>query len=65
MSAPGTVKRERVMKKQTKRVVLAVTAWLVVISGLHMWMNMDWSSVRNEWRAEDERKLNVAYIPVT
>jgi NitT/TauT family transport system substrate-binding protein len=53
------------MKKQTKRVVLAVAAWLVVVSGLHMWLNLDWSSVRNEWRAEAERKLNVAYIPVT
>jgi hypothetical protein len=53
------------MKKQTKQLVLAMTAWLVVISGLHLWLNVDWSSVRNEWRAEEERKLNVAYIPVT
>ena len=53
------------MKKQTKRVVLAVIAWLVVISGLHLSLNLDWSSVRNEWRTEEERKLNVAYIPVT
>jgi NitT/TauT family transport system substrate-binding protein len=53
------------MKKQTKRVVMFVAAWLVVVSGLHLWMNLDWSSVRNEWRTENERKLNVAYIPVT
>lgn len=53
------------MTKQTKRVVLAVAAWLMVLSGLHMWLNLDWSSVRNEWRTEEERKLNVAYIPVT
>jgi NitT/TauT family transport system substrate-binding protein len=53
------------MTKQTKRVVLTVVAWLTVVSGLHMWLNMDWSSVRNEWRVEEERKLNVAYIPVT
>lgn len=51
--------------KKTTRVVMAVAAWLVVISGLHVWLNMDWSSVRNEWRPEAERKLNVAYIPVT
>ncbi|HYO74268.1 MAG TPA: hypothetical protein VEU33_50165 [Archangium sp.] len=53
------------MKTQTKRVMMAVAAWLVVVSGLHLWMNLDWSSVRNEWRTENERKLNVAYIPVT
>jgi NitT/TauT family transport system substrate-binding protein len=53
------------MKTQTKRVVMVVAAWLVVVSGLHMWLNLDWSSVRNEWRTENERKLNVAYIPVT
>ena len=53
------------MKKQTKRVVVAVTAWLVVVSGLHLWLNVDWSSMRNELRTEAERKLNVAYIPVT
>ena len=53
------------MTKQTKRVVLAVVAWLTVLSVLHLWLNVDWSSVRNEWRPENERKLNVAYIPVT
>ena len=53
------------MKKQMKRVVMTVAAWLVVLSGLHLWMNLDWSSVRNEWRTEGERKLNIAYIPVT
>lgn len=53
------------MKTQTKRVVLAVAAWLVVVSGLHLWLNVDWSSMRNELRTEAERKLNVAYIPVT
>jgi type IV secretory pathway TrbD component len=51
--------------KQTKRVVLGVAAWLVAVTGLHLWLNLDWSSVRNEWRAEEDRKLNVAYIPVT
>jgi NitT/TauT family transport system substrate-binding protein len=63
MSASGAGGVE--MKTQTKRVVLAVTAWLVVVSGLHLWLNMDWSSLRNELRTEAERKLNVAYIPVT
>jgi hypothetical protein len=53
------------MKRQTKHWVLGVAAWLVAVSGLHLWLNLDWSSVRNEWRAEEERKLNVAYIPVT
>lgn len=50
---------------QTRRVAWAVTAWLVVVSGLHLWLNLDWSSLRNEWKTEETRKLNVAYIPVT
>ena len=35
------------------------------ITGLHLWLNFDWESYLNDYRPERERKLNVAYIPVT
>lgn len=35
------------------------------ITGMHLWMNFDWSSFLNELKPESERRLNVAYIPVT
>ncbi|WXH26400.1 hypothetical protein WA016_00308 [Myxococcus stipitatus] len=53
------------MTGQTRRMARAVAAWLLGVSGLHLWLNLDWSSLRNEWRTEETRKLNVAYIPVT
>lgn len=39
--------------------------WLVVVTGLHLWLNVDWQKWRNDSLPESERKLNVAYIPVT
>lgn len=51
--------------RDTKRVFMAVVAWLVAITGLHAWLNVDWASMLNDWLPEGQRKLNVAYIPVT
>lgn len=51
--------------RETKRLLLAAFAWLVAITGLHAWLNIDWASVLNDYRPEGQRKLNVAYIPVT
>jgi hypothetical protein len=48
-----------------KKLLLATIAWLVAITGLHLWLNFDWESFLNDSRPERERKLNVAYIPVT
>ena len=42
-----------------------VLAWIAVVTGLHLWLNVDWESVLNDSKPEAERKLNVAYIPVT
>ena len=48
-----------------KKVVLGVLAWAAAITGLHGWLNVDWSALFNDSLPEGQRKLNVAYIPVT
>jgi NitT/TauT family transport system substrate-binding protein len=50
---------------EAKRLFLGMTAWLVAVTGLHAYLNVDWSSFLNEYLPADRRKLNVAYIPVT
>jgi NitT/TauT family transport system substrate-binding protein len=47
------------------RVITIAVGWIVLISGLHAYLNVDWASILNEYRPESERKFNVAYIPVT
>ena len=47
------------------RVLLGVLAWTVLISGLYLRFNLDWAALINDRLPESERKLNVAYIPVT
>ena len=49
----------------TRRIALAVLAWVAVITGAHLATNVDWKVLLNERLPESERKLNVAYIPVT
>lgn len=51
--------------QDVKRIILILTAWVAAITGLHAWLNVDWKSLFNEYLPEGERKLNVAYIPVT
>jgi hypothetical protein len=48
-----------------KKIVIALSAWIAVITGAHLATNVDWKVVLNERLPESERKLNVAYIPVT
>jgi len=48
-----------------KKLVFGLTAWLVAVTGLHLWLNFDWESYLNDSLPEAQRKLNVAYIPVT
>src|SRR6204780_2362594 len=47
------------------KVVLGASAWIVLISALHSWLNVSWATVLNEYRPLAERKIVVAYIPVT
>jgi hypothetical protein len=48
-----------------RKLVAALSVWIVAITGLHLWLNFDWESFLNDSRPESKRKLNVAYIPVT
>jgi NitT/TauT family transport system substrate-binding protein len=45
--------------------VSVVVLWVVVITGLHLLLNVDWDVIRNDRLPESQRRLNVAYIPVT
>ena len=48
-----------------RRVGVGLAAWTVIVSAAHIGLNVDWQSAVNDFRPEAERKLNVAYIPVT
>lgn len=48
-----------------KRIAWAVVAWTAAVTGLHLGLNVDWSTVVNQRLPEGKRRLNVAYIPVT
>lgn len=48
-----------------KKIVIGVLAWTTVVSGLHMKLNVDWSVFINDRLPENQRKINIAFIPVT
>ena len=48
-----------------KPIAVIVSAWLALITTGHVLLNIDWKVVLNERLPLDQRKLNVAYIPVT
>jgi len=48
-----------------RKIVAAVLGWFALISALHAYMNVDWGSVLNDYRPPLQRKITVAYIPVT
>jgi hypothetical protein len=48
-----------------KRIAIWLLAWTGVVTVLHGWLNVNWSEVLNDRLPPDQRKLNVAYIPVT
>src|SRR5580698_7823073 len=48
-----------------RKVVLIAFGWLVLISALHAYLNVNWAAVLNDYRPPDKRKIVVAYIPVT
>ena len=49
----------------TRKIALLVFAWVAVITAAHLAMNVDWTVLLNDRLPESQRKLNVAYIPVT
>jgi len=52
------------MRLKTKMIVWAF-GWLVVISSLHAWLNVNWPAVLNDYVPALKRKVTVAYLPVT
>lgn len=48
-----------------KQVSIGVISWVLTITGLHLWLNVDWSQLLNDFQPLEKRKLSVAYIPVT
>ncbi|MDQ3281121.1 MAG: hypothetical protein M3Q69_06890 [Acidobacteriota bacterium] len=49
----------------TRRILVAVAVWVAIITAAHLATNVDWKVLLNDRLPERERKLNVAYIPVT
>ncbi|WP_348268868.1 ABC transporter substrate-binding protein [Edaphobacter paludis] len=52
------------MKLRTKILICAI-GWLVLVSGLHAYLNVNWAAVLNDYRPIAQRKITVAYLPVT
>ena len=48
-----------------RKIIAGLVVWLGIISAAHMALNVNWSVLLNDRLPENERKLNVAYIPVT
>ena len=48
-----------------RKIVVAIGAWIVVITAAHFALNVNWQVLMNDQLPEAQRKLNVAYIPVT
>jgi NitT/TauT family transport system substrate-binding protein len=48
-----------------RKLLLAAFGWLVLISGMHAYLNVNWAAVLNDYRSPELRKITVAYIPVT
>ena len=48
-----------------RKLALLLVGWLAVVTALHLWLNVDFAVLANDWLPKEKRKLNVAYIPVT
>jgi NitT/TauT family transport system substrate-binding protein len=47
------------------KMLLLVFGWLVFISAMHGYLNVNWAAVMNDYRPLAKRKITVAYLPVT
>jgi NitT/TauT family transport system substrate-binding protein len=47
------------------KIIVFGCGWLVLISALHAYLNVNWPAVLNDYRPRAKRKIIVAYIPVT
>ena len=48
-----------------RNIVAAIGAWILAITAAHLALNVNWQVLMNDQLPEAQRKLNVAYIPVT
>ena len=48
-----------------RKIVVFGCGWLLLISALHAYLNVNWPAVLNDYRPPAKRKITVAYIPVT
>ena len=49
----------------SRRALLGTLGWTGMLSGAHAYLNVQLPTVLNRYLPEDQRKFNVAYIPVT
>ncbi len=47
------------------KIALCVFGWLVLVTGLHAWLNVNWAAFLNDYQPLEKRKITVAYLPVT
>ena len=47
------------------KIVLGISTWLLLITGLHAWLNVNWAAVLNDYRPLEKQRITVAYLPVT
>lgn len=47
------------------KIAVGLLAWLVVVTGLHAWLNVNWVALLNDYRPPARRTITLAYIPVT
>ncbi|HXS12581.1 MAG TPA: ABC transporter substrate-binding protein [Acidobacteriaceae bacterium] len=48
-----------------RKLILFASLWIVIITALHGYLNVNWSAVLNDYKPLNKRKIIVAYIPVT
>ncbi len=47
------------------KIVLVALGWVLLISAMHAYLNVNWAAVLNDYRPPEKRKITVAYLPVT
>lgn len=50
---------------EINKLLACIFLWISGITGLHLALNVDWMVILNDRLPENQRRLNVAYIPVT
>ena len=53
------------MLSDGRKIFLGMGFWVFAVTGLHLGLNFNWSVLLNDRLPENQRKLYVAYIPVT